>query len=173
MSRQSTPSARSWAAGRPGAAWAAEDPAAKATAAETPATRPTAPAIRSMNRLARMIRLFMKITRVARGNIISPVSFPRSQGVDPQLKVHAVEHTINRAYNRDRRSGRIHGKDSEVKSFRRLRQRGDYRRLDPVMRARGRPGRSTTPSRRPATVAVVRSPADARPLGDRAAGFEQ
>jgi hypothetical protein len=97
------------------AAWAAEDPEAKAIAAEAPATRPTAPAIRSMNRLARMSRLFMKTTRVARGNIISPFPSRVSYGVDLQLKVCVVEHTINRADNHDRRTGGIHGKDSKVK----------------------------------------------------------
>jgi hypothetical protein len=68
-----------------------------------------------MNHLARMIRLFMKTTRVARGNIISPFPYRVSYGVDLQLKVCVVEHTINRADNQDRRTGGIHGKDSKVK----------------------------------------------------------
>ena len=49
-------------------------PAGKATAAETPPTKTAAPAIRGMNRPARIVRIFMKATCMARENIISPTS---------------------------------------------------------------------------------------------------
>ena len=54
--------------------WAVAEPAGKATAAETPPTKTAAPAIRGMNRPARIVRIFMKATCMARENIISPTS---------------------------------------------------------------------------------------------------
>jgi len=74
LPRPVTTNVRVYAGVRVAEAWATAEPAGKATAAETPATKTAAPAIRGMNRPARIIRIFMKATCMARENIISPTS---------------------------------------------------------------------------------------------------
>jgi hypothetical protein len=66
-------------------ACAKADPAVKATAEETPAIKATAPAIRGMNRPARIIRLSMKTTCMAREDIISFTSSFLFGGEDASL----------------------------------------------------------------------------------------
>jgi hypothetical protein len=56
-------------------AWAAADPAVKATAAETPAIKLMAPTIRGMNRPVQIIRILMKTACMTRENIIGHTSF--------------------------------------------------------------------------------------------------
>jgi hypothetical protein len=85
-------------------------PAAKATAAETPATKLTTPTIRGMNRLARIIRLFMKTPCMAREYTITLFPSLRFCGLNPELKVRVVKCTINRENNFIRARDKIYKK---------------------------------------------------------------